>query len=562
MSYYGYERLRPGDALGIDMSSVTEQFGKDLNAYKKKKDDEVTDVAEANRGFAESLAKMPSSFNDKWNTFFGDTSNNAMKGATQVTDDFNKGVIDKRTFDIRMANLNSSVSMTVESMTKIAAEINKYEELSAAGKMNAEDQYKWSKLQKFADLGNVSMVFDPEAYTSTLIKVNPPDIAKGTSSSYEMMNINQFYNGVNMTPGPMYDTNAAITNTLNSLGGVRDITTADGKRTAGKFLEGAEGDEVVSDLAQAMLGQSRDMRLFAMGNTIIEDSIEGADTRKVAEFDYAAIPMDVYDTGGSINQEKFKKLQTDNPYLFYEDQSGRFYESDKARELILKNAGEMLRGAADYTEVETPDLKPETNNELRLAMKALKDVGYQPSVEIARASLRKAGFSEEEVNSFTGEMIKDDKDDKKNTTKLINSLAAKEYKTWFPEWLNVSPPEGKDKFEIQDINRLFRKTPFEVRKGSGGVIQIFYEDSKVPFYDFGQKQIRVFKENMSPADEQATLKGFKDKLDGKFSNNDLIQLMLQVDKSIYTNIVEKVKQAKAANSAGSSTEEGLDYSNL
>jgi len=45
-----------------------------------------------------------------------------MKGATQVTDDFNKGVIDKRTFDIRMANLNSSVSMTVESMTKIAAE--------------------------------------------------------------------------------------------------------------------------------------------------------------------------------------------------------------------------------------------------------------------------------------------------------------------------------------------------------------------------------------------------------------------------------------------------------
>ena len=346
MSYYGYERLRPGDALGIDMSSVTEQFGKDLNAYKKKKDDEVTDVAEANRSFAESLAKMPSSFNDKWNTFFGDTSNNAMKGATQVTDDFNNGVIDKRTFDIRMANLNSSVSMTVESMTKIAAEINKYEELSAAGKMNAEDQYKWSKLQKFADLGNVSMVFDPEAYTSTLIKVNPPDIAKGTSSSYDMMNINQFYNGVNMTPGPMYDTNAAITNTLNSLGGVQDITTSEGKREAGIILEGAEGDEVVSDLAQSMLGQSRDMRLFAMDNTITDE--EG----KVADFDYAAIPMDVYDAGGSISQEKFKKLQTDNPYIFYEDQSGRFYESDKARELILKNAEQMLRGAADYTKVE------------------------------------------------------------------------------------------------------------------------------------------------------------------------------------------------------------------
>ena len=346
MSYYGYERLRPGDALGIDMSSVTEQFGKDLNAYKKKKDDEVSDVAEANRGFSESLAKMPSSFNDKWNTFFGDTSNDAMKGARKVTDDFNNGNIDKRTFDIRMANLNSSVSMTVESMTKIATEINKYEELSAAGKMNPEDQYKWEQYKSFADLGNVSMVFDPEAYTATLIKVNPPDIAKGTSSSYDMMNINQFHNGVNMTLGPIYDTNAAITNTLNSLGGVRDITTADGKRRAGIILEGDEGDEVVSNLAQAMLGQSRDMRLFAMDNTITDK--EG----KVADFDFARLPMNVYDTGGSINQEKLKKLQTDNPYLFYEDQSGRFYESDKARELILKNAEQMLRGAADYTLVE------------------------------------------------------------------------------------------------------------------------------------------------------------------------------------------------------------------
>ena len=223
----------------------------------------------------------------------------------------------------------------------------------------------------------------------------------------------------------------------------------------------------------------------------------------------------------------------------------------------------MLKGAADYTLVEPkPNTTPETSNELRLAMKALKDVGYQPSVQIAKASLRKAGFSEEEVNSFTGEMIKDDKDDKKETTKLINSLAAKEYKTWFPNWLDVSPPPGKEKFEIEDINSLFRKTPFEVKKGDGGKIQIFYEDSKVPFYDFGQRSVRVFKENMSPADEQATLKGFKDKLDGQFSNNELIQLMLQVDKSIYTDIVEKVRQAKAANSAGSSTEESLDYSDF
>jgi hypothetical protein len=465
------------------MSSVTEQFGKDLNAYKKKKDDEVTDVAEANRSFAESLAKMPSSFNDKWNTFFGDTSNNAMKGATQVTDDFNNGVIDKRTFDIRMANLNSSVSMTVESMTKIAAEINKYEELSAAGKMNAEDQYKWSKLQKFADLGNVSMVFDPEAYTSTLIKVNPPDIAKGTSSSYDMMNINQFYNGVNMTPGPMYDTNAAITNTLNSLGGVRDITTSEGKREAGIILEGAEGDKVVSDLAQSMLGQSRDMRLFAMDNTITDE--EG----KVADFDYAAIPMDVYDAGGSINQEKFKKLQTDNPYIFYEDQSGRFYESDKGKEVILKNAEQMLRGAADYTKVEAKKISNFDDNiqtilDLTLIAQRSGQIIDKEALGILLAGA-KGGLDFEALSSALGSGMFTDAPVKISATELKNQLdnekalrdaikidEAKAYlkKNLFTvDGAFVNPADG-DEYTDAEIETLLTPLGLNIQKDGDNVI--------------------------------------------------------------------------------------------
>ena len=490
MSYYGYERLRPGDALGIDMAAVTDQFGKDLNAYKKKKDDEVTDVAEANRGFAESLAKMPSSFNDKWNTFFGDTSNNAMKGATQVTDDFNNGVIDKRTFDIRMANLNSSVSMTVESMTKIAAEINKYEELSAAGKMNAEDQYKWSKLQKFADLGNVSMVFDPEAYTSTLIKVNPPDIAKGTSSSYEMMNINQFYNGVNMTPGPMYDTNAAITNTLNSLGGVRDITTAEGKQEAGIILEGADGDEVVSDLAQAMLGQSRDMRLFAMDNTITD--AEG----KVADFDYAAIPMDVYDTGGSINQEKFKKLQTDNPYLFYEDQSGRFYESDKARELILKNAGEMLRGAADYTKVEPREVTTTVDagksydrfvRGLELINRTGKTVPKE-YIDLLLDSVPGLDLSSVQGIEFEDRPVEESVSERKERLKRErNQTTVKNSNTWYETEFLTNVTEG-EKYNVEKLRNLLINTPFvvdETGKVTLGDAEVYSFDktSKIDFDD-------------------------------------------------------------------------------
>ena len=490
------------------MSSVTEQFGKDLNAYKKKKDDEVTDVAEANRGFAESLAKMPSSFNDKWNTFFGDTSNNAMKGATQVTDDFNKGVIDKRTFDIRMANLNSSVSMTVESMTKIAAEINKYEELSAAGKMNPEDQFKWEQYKNFADLGNVSMVFDPEAYTSTLIKINPPDIAKGISSSYDMMNINQFYNGVNMTPGPMYDTNAAITNTLNSLGGVRDITTADGKRRAGIILEGAEGDEVVADLSQAMLGQSRDMRLFAMDNTITD--AEG----KVADFDYARLPMDVYDAGGSINQEKFKKLQTDNPYLFYEDQSGRFYESDKARELILKNAGEMLRGAADFTAVDKPPVK--TTNDMgkaydrfRLGLELVNRAGKKIPDNLLKLALTVPGMDAETAEKLFGDLTFEDKDTRTTTQKddelekirnrKIATASDKWYESVFLREAVIA--EDDEGFSIDKINEFLLDTPYTV-------------DDDTREVKFGDETIYTFdKENWLNNDVRASdIKDFKRKL--------------------------------------------------
>jgi len=41
MSYYGYERLRPGDALGIDMATVTKSLSDDLKAYEKKKADDA-----------------------------------------------------------------------------------------------------------------------------------------------------------------------------------------------------------------------------------------------------------------------------------------------------------------------------------------------------------------------------------------------------------------------------------------------------------------------------------------------------------------------------------------
>jgi hypothetical protein len=340
MSYYGYERLRPGDALGIDMATVTKSLSDDLKAYEQKKADDAAGVATTSREFAELLGKMPTSFNQEYNRFFGDTSQAAMQSASKVNQQFNNGDIDKRTYDILMANLNSQVSMTVDSMTKYATMINDIEEKKSAGELSDEDLFKLSQLQEFSDLGNVSIAFDPESYQANLIKVG-----EGLKGGYDIMSINQYFNGVNMKFQGQYDTAGAITSTLKNLTGVQDITTASGKQEVGRFISTNEGKEALTNASEAMLSQPTALRGFAMANTIKD----GEDT---VNFEYASVPMEYYEIGGILTEEKLKELQDKNPYIFYQDKSGRFYESDKAKEVILKNAEEMLKGAADYTKVE------------------------------------------------------------------------------------------------------------------------------------------------------------------------------------------------------------------
>ncbi len=340
MSYYGYERLRPGDALGIDMATVTKSLSDDLKAYEQKKADDAAGVATTSREFAELLGKMPTSFNQEYNRFFGDTSQAAMQSASKVNQQFNNGDIDKRTYDILMANLNSQVSMTVDSMTKYATMINDIEEKKSAGELSDEDLFKLSQLQEFSDLGNVSIAFDPESYQANLIKVG-----EGLKGGYDIMSINQYFNGVNMKFQGQYDTAGAITSTLKNLTGVQDITTASGKQEVGRFISTNEGKEALTNASEAMLSQPTALRGFAMANTIKD----GEDT---VNFEYASVPMEYYEIGGILTEEKLKELQDKNPYIFYQDKSGRFYESDKAKEVILKNAEQMLKGAADYTKVE------------------------------------------------------------------------------------------------------------------------------------------------------------------------------------------------------------------
>ena len=542
MSYYGYERLRPGDALGIDMATVTKSLSDDLKAYEQKKADETAGVANTSREFAELLGKMPTSFNQEYNRFFGDTSQVAMQAASKVNKQFANGDIDKRSYDILMANLNSQVSMTVDSMTKYATMINDIEEKKAAGELSDEDLFKLSQLQEFSDLGNVSIAFDPESYQASLIK-----IGEGIKGGYDIMSINQYFNGINMKFQGQYDTAGAITSTLKNLTGVQDITTASGKQEVGRFISTDKGKEALANASEAMLSQPTALRGFAMANTI-------KDGENTVNFEYASVPMEYYEVGGILTEEKLKELQDKNPYIFYQDKSGRFYESDKGKEVILKNAEEMLKGAADYTKVEARTVidKGASFTNAKQAVNAIKDSGFQPSKEILTSLLEKAGFSDEEVKSFSGELIKDDKDLKEGEKKRRNAAAQNEFKKWFPTWLTETPPNASTKYDYNTVVKMFETSPFDIIQDNGS-IKVLYEGEE--FYDFGESTVRIPKENMTASERKATFDFFKNKMRAKLGDAESAQIMLTVDPSIRENIIKVDDTDKTVT-------DSLDYTDL
>ena len=542
MSYYGYERLRPGDALGIDMATVTKSLSDDLKAYEQKKADETAGVANTSREFAELLGKMPTSFNQEYNRFFGDTSQVAMQAASKVNKQFANGDIDKRSYDILMANLNSQVSMTVDSMTKYATMINDIEEKKAAGELSDEDLFKLSQLQEFSDLGNVSIAFDPESYQASLIK-----IGEGIKGGYDIMSINQYFNGINMKFQGQYDTAGAITSTLKNLTGVQDITTASGKQEVGRFISTDKGKEALANASEAMLSQPTALRGFAMANTI-------KDGENTVNFEYASVPMEYYEVGGILTEEKLKELQDKNPYIFYQDKSGRFYESDKGKEVILKNAEEMLKGAADYTKVEARTVidKGASFTNAKQAVNAIKDSGFQPSKEILTSLLEKAGFSDEEVKSFSGELIKDDKDLKEGEKKRRNAAAQNEFKKWFPTWLTETPPNAATKYDYNTVVKMFETSPFDIIQDNGS-IKVLYEGEE--FYDFGESTVRIPKENMTASERKATFDFFKNKMRAKLGDAESAQIMLTVDPSIRENIIKVDDTDKTVT-------DSLDYTDL
>ncbi len=474
MSYYGYERLRPGDALGIDMATVTKSLSDDLKAYEQKKADETAGVENTSREFAELLGKMPTSFNQEYNRFFGDTSQVAMQAASKVNKQFANGDIDKRSYDILMANLNSQVSMTVDSMTKYATMINDIEEKKAAGELSDEDLFKLSQLQEFSDLGNVSIAFDPESYQASLIK-----IGEGIKGGYDIMSINQYFNGINMKFQGQYDTSGAITSTLKNLTGVQDITTASGKQEVGRFISTDKGKEALANASEAMLSQPTALRGFAMANTI-------KDGEQTVDFEYASVPMEYYEVGGILKEERLKELQDKNPYIFYQDKSGRFYESDKGKEVILKNAQDMLKGAADYTLVEPKPAKvisqEPTVEQLLSTVRAITGTGAKPPAALIELVLGEAGLSQEEIDKFKTDYNAEGTSD---TSQIINDAYS-----WLQSGLRDKTfGENVDK-TVEGIQPVLFAFGYDVVKKDDGSIDVL--DGEDLIYNIKENDDKTF----------------------------------------------------------------------
>jgi hypothetical protein len=317
------------------MSEITKKVGTDLRAYEKKKGDDKESVAKSNRDFAELLATMPSSYNAEFNSFLGEASSLYSTDAAKIQSDFANRRIDKRTHDIQMANLNSGGKMMVDSLTGYTALINDLEEKKEAGLLGKQDLYRLSQLQSFADLGNVTLVLDPESKQPSLVKVNEDGEA-------EVMLINQFFNDVNMKMSGPTDTPSLVSSALKQAG-IQDITLKDGSQTIGAFT-GEEADAALTNAAEAGLAQINQLMGYATANVITKDG-------KVINYNYAKLPGG-YLVGGILDEEKLKKLQAENPGIFYQDLSGKYHVSDADREIIIDNFKEDLKFASDYTEVQ------------------------------------------------------------------------------------------------------------------------------------------------------------------------------------------------------------------
>jgi hypothetical protein len=475
-SYYGYERLRPGDALGIDMSTVLGDLRKDIEKYEKERGENKEAIAAANRDLATQLASMPNSFATEYNAFWARSSNDAMKAATAVNDLWRNGKISKQERDTKIANLESQTKLLVNGLTTyVTGENEKQLQAGPNGSMSQEEIFEWQQAQVYSDLANVSIVFDPDTYQVNMVRVDPE------TGAMETMSVNEYFNIVNSKGVGKYDTAGNVNTELATMG-MKDVTDADGNIIKGRTITeaGDKATEALEHAARAMVSQSTDVRGILSVNPIsINEEGNFDPTGEAINFDYKKLPSDVYGPGGVIDEDKIAKLLEENPYTFYQDKNGKYYQSDKANDLAYQYAYYRLDLAADLKKTSpqvTPTDPGKAYDRFRLGLELVNRAGKKiPDYLLKLALTSIPGMDEEAAAELFGDLTFEDKDTRTASQQEKDRNAARDKKIlnaaneWYENVFLKDVVDDETKYNIEQIDEMLLNTPYTVDTKEGEI---------------------------------------------------------------------------------------------
>lgn len=354
---YGYDKaIGLSGPLSVDWQELTNSTVKYLNEIQVKKDTNKKEVAKEARDLAVKFSENPFDYTSNMYAFYGKAANGAIALNAGIEKDYADRKISKTDRDIKIANGKSQIEQYI-SASSLYAEQEKERAKKAGpnGSYGAEDIFENEILSTALNYENIEPMWDPDSATFNALVT----FKDGTK---RIMSSNQLYRGQQRPEIGEYDMNKNIKEQFETIG-VKTITRADGSVVAGNFVtkQGEEADNALRNLAEGMVQQPTQLRSMLSTYPI---SIEEDGEVNTYKFSREFLPQKAYDVGtGEIKKDVLKKLQDENPTIFYRDIQGNYYESDKAKEIGEKYAMERLSMAAKYTEKETPDEKIVTKEE-------------------------------------------------------------------------------------------------------------------------------------------------------------------------------------------------------
>ena len=445
---YGYDKaIGLTGPLSVNWEELTNSTVKYLNEIQEKKDTEKKEVAKEARDLAVKLSENPFDYTSNMYAFYGKAANGAIALNAGIEKDYADRKISKTDRDIKIANGKSQIEQYI-SASSLYAEQEKERAKKAGpnGSYGAEDIFENEILSTALNYENIEPMWDPDSATFNALVT----FGDGTK---RIMSSNQLYRSQQRPEIGEYDMNKNIKEQFENIG-VKTITRSDGSVVAGNFVtkQGEDADNALKNLAEAMVQQPTQLRSMLSTYPI---SIEEDGEVNTYKFSREFLPQEAYDVGtGEIKKDVLKKLQDENPTIFYRDIQGNYYESDKAKEIGEKYAMERLTLAAKYTEKETPDEKPK--DKVRETLDLINTVrlsGGKVPATLFTQLLKDKGLTDEEIAATFPDGIEEDAFNELsiNLESLLTGLT--------PELLQSSQVDNKKnaKTGAANINKELRK---------------------------------------------------------------------------------------------------------